>query len=201
MAAAKAHQSGAQIYRFRQSEALLHNMMENAAVGMVLVGTDGRLIYANRAYSEMLGYEPDECVGLGTEDLVHPDDLAAAAEQLGDLTSGRIERYRTERRYLRKDGTAFWGLVSASLLRNEHSGRPLYVIIQITDIDRQKRAEAALAESESRWNFALEGAGQGVWDHDIRHKRVFYSRMWRLMRGFGPDEEVDGARECAINIV
>ena len=41
------------------------------------------------------------------------------------------------------------------------------MILQISDIDRQKRAEAALAESESRWNSALDGAGQGVWDHDI----------------------------------
>lgn len=183
----------AQTFQFRHSEALLRNVMENAAVGMALLNTEGRLLYANRAYADMLGREPEDCMGLGAADLVHPDDLPTATAQLGTLLRGEAEGYRTERRYVRKDHTVFWALTSASMLRNERTGNPLYIIIQVTDIDGQKRAEAALAASESRWNFALEGAGQGVWDHDIRNKKMFYSRMWRLMRGFAPEEKVDGA--------
>ncbi len=64
------------------------------------------------------------------------------------------------------------------------------------NISERRRVEAALAESESRWNFALEGAGQGVWDHDLKHGKAFYSRMWRQMRGFGLDETIDGSREA-----
>src|SRR5687768_17916692 len=52
-------------------------------------------------------------------------------------------------------------------------------ILQVMSIERQKQAEAALAYSESRWNFALEAAGQGVWDHDIRNDDMFYSNQWR----------------------
>ena len=44
---------------------------------------------------------------------------------------------------------------AATLLRSETTNRPLYVVVQIIDIDRQKQAEAALAKSESLWNFAL----------------------------------------------
>ncbi len=72
----------------------------------------------------------------------------------------------------------------------------------MTDIERQKRAEDALAASERRWNHALESAGQGVWDHDLRRGGdVFYSRMWRIMRGFAPDEEVDGALDAWLERV
>ena len=56
-----------QIVRFQQSEALLRNVMENAAVGMVLIGIEGRVIYANRAFADMLGYEPSGCVGFDLE--------------------------------------------------------------------------------------------------------------------------------------
>ena len=35
--------------------------------------------------------------------------------------------------------------------------------------------------------FALEAAGQGVWDHDKRSDDMFYSRTWRTMRGYRPD--------------
>jgi diguanylate cyclase (GGDEF)-like protein/PAS domain S-box-containing protein len=193
MMQAKTRSGSAQIFRFRQSDALLRNVMENAAVGMALIGSGGRLVYANRAYAAMFGYAVEECIGLAAKDLVHGEDLTEAARDLDRLASGEIDSYRAERQFRRKDGSTFWGLVSTSALRDERSRRPIYVIAQITDIDQQKRAEAALADSESRWNFALEGAGQGVWDHDLRGRRAFYSRTWRTMRGFAPDEEVDGS--------
>jgi diguanylate cyclase len=181
--------------RFQQSDALLRNVMENAAVGMVLIGIEGRIIYANRSFAEMLGYEQSECVGFDLRNIVHPDFAADAVEQSHALLAGRIENYRAERKYLRKDGEWIWVLSSVSLLRSERTGQPIYMILQISDIDRQKRAEAALAESESRYTAALDGAGQGVWDHDMRNSQVFYSRMWRIMRGFGPDEEISGEQK------
>src|SRR5882724_10064303 len=195
MVEAAQDRDSARIFPFRYSEALLRNVMENAAVGMVLIGTSGRIMYANRAFGEMLGYNPTELIGFGPEDLMHPDYVSDARTRFGAMVDGKAEGYRAERRYIRRDGTLIWVLAAVSLLRSERTGRPLYSVLQVTDIDRQKRAEAALAESESRWSAALEGAGQGVWDHDIRNKKVFYSRMWKVMRGFGPDEEVDSAQD------
>ena len=34
-----------------------------------------------------------------------------------------------------------------------------------------------------------------MWDNDLRNKRVFYSRMWKIMRGFAPDEQVSGEQD------
>ena len=191
-------QADGQAFQFRHSEALLRNVMESAAVGMVLLDIDSRLTYANRAFGEMLGHDPADCVGRPIFDFVHPQDAASAAEAMAPLMAGKIETYRTERRYRRKDGSVLWVLSTPSLVRDETTGKPICITVQITDIDRQKRAEEALAASESRWNFALEGAGQGVWDHDHRNRHVFYSRMWRLMRGYGADDEVDASLESWI---
>ncbi|MDD2335244.1 MAG: PAS domain-containing protein [Geobacteraceae bacterium] len=52
----------------------------------------------------------------------------------------------------------------------------------------QKRAETALQESEERWQYALEGSGDGVWDREIQTGKVFYSDQWKRMLGFTPDE-------------
>ncbi len=113
------------------------------------------------------------------------------------LLAGEIQDYRAERRYLRKDSGWLWGLAAVSLLRDENTDEPIYVVVQITDIDRQKRAEEALGVSEARWKYAVESAGQGVWDANLRNgsDKVYYSRMWRVMRGFAPDEEVDSSIE------
>lgn len=191
-----------QLLQFPQSGNLLRTIMENAAVGMALTSIDGRITYVNRAYAEMLGCKPQDCIGLSAGDLVSPEDRLMASEQLGRLIRGEIDQYRAERRYQRLDHSGwFWGLVSASLLRHEATGLPFFVVIQVTDIDRQKKAESARLDAEERWSFALESAGQGVWDHDMVNKRAFFSRTWKTMRGYGPDEEVDGSFDAWIQRV
>ena len=54
----------------------------------------------------------------------------------------------------------------------------------VRDITGHKQAEEALRESEERWQFALEGAGDGVWDWNARTNEVFFSKQWKAMLGF-----------------
>lgn len=183
------------VFRFDQSGALLRKVMESAAVGMSIVGIDRRTIYVNRAYEAMLGYEPGARLGRLAEEAIFAEDRVAVMLRFEQVVRGEIEDVSVECRMNHADGHPVWALISASLLRSDATGKPLYVIVQIINIDRQKRAEAALADSESRWNFALESAGQGVWDHDIRKDDMFYSRMWRRMRGIPDDEYIDPAQD------
>ncbi len=178
-------------FHFQHREALLRSVLENAAVATFLIGPESRLLYANRAFRDLLGYDEHEAVSVVIDDLIHPDDAPHAHAQMKTLEDRTADSYRAERRYLRKDGEPIWVLVSSSAMRDEATGQLHYTIVQAINIDGQKRAEAALAQSESRWNFALESAGQGVWDHNINTKTAFYSRMWKLMRGMDPEENVD----------
>lgn len=45
-----------------------------------------------------------------------------------------------------------------------------------------------LRESEFRWKFALEGAGDGVWDWDYKTGKVQYSTRWKSMLGYADNE-------------
>ena len=179
------------VFRFDQSGALLRKVMESAAVGMALVGIDRRTIWVNKAYETMLGYGAGERLGRASEEAIFAEDRTGVMLRFDQVLRGELEDMSIECRMNHADGRPVWALITASLLRSDTTGKPLYVIVQVIDIDRQKRAEAALADSESRWNFALESAGQGVWDHDIRKDDMFYSRMWRKMRGIPDSEYVD----------
>ncbi|WP_411035821.1 EAL domain-containing protein [Shinella sp. BYT-45] len=75
------------------------------------------------------------------------------------------------------------------------------LIVQTIDVDERKRNALELAERESRWNHALESAGQGVWDHDFARGDLFYSRQWRAIRGLQPDDPVDASLEAWIQCV
>ncbi len=57
------------------------------------------------------------------------------------------------------------------------------------------QADAARRESEERWQFALEGAGDGVWDWNVQTNRVYYSRQWKAMLGYEEDEIGDALDE------
>jgi len=47
-----------------------------------------------------------------------------------------------------------------------------------------KSTTDTLIESEQRWNFALEGSGDGVWDWNIKTEEVLYSKRWKQMLGY-----------------
>ncbi len=103
---------------------------------------------------------PRECVGLNYSKLIHADDLALAKEQ-AEGTRCPQDGYLSRRTPLPEEGRQH--AVGHGLRLDpphERTGQPLYLLVQMTDIEKQKRAEDELAASEQRWNHALESAGQ-----------------------------------------
>ncbi|MBK6998427.1 MAG: EAL domain-containing protein [Rhodoferax sp.] len=67
-------------------------------------------------------------------------------------------------------------------------------------LTRWKQREAALITSEERWKFAIEGAGDGLWDWNIQEGKAFYSPRYKTMLGFAEDEIGDSAEEWSKRI-
>jgi len=59
---------------------------------------------------------------------------------------------------------------------------------QALTISRSRESEAALRTSEERWKFALEGAGDGVWDWNFQTGEVFFSERCHEILGFADKE-------------
>lgn len=165
----------------------LSDTMQAAAIGMALVSPAGRWLKVNPALCQLLGYSEQELLPLTFQDVTHPDDLELDLANVQALLDGRNDTYRMEKRYLCKDGREVWALLAVSIVRDQH-GEPLYFVAQVEDIDQLKRAEEALRASEERWNFALSGSGQGVWDWDRAAGTVFFSDTWKTMLGFAPQD-------------
>lgn len=51
-----------------------------------------------------------------------------------------------------------------------------------------EQTQAALQESEERWNLTIDGSNDGIWDWNIQTNQIFFSPRWKQMRGFAEDE-------------
>jgi PAS domain S-box-containing protein len=63
-----------------------------------------------------------------------------------------------------------------------------------------RRNAANLRDSEARWKFALEGAGDGVWDADLPSGTALYSRRWKEILGYRDDEIGNSSEEWSRRI-
>jgi diguanylate cyclase (GGDEF)-like protein/PAS domain S-box-containing protein len=181
------------------SDVLISHFLENATIGIAIADPDGRIVRAGAAFGVALGYEPDACLALRLEDVVVGEATEEVRDQVRRLKGGDIDVWRSEQLCRRKDGTTFCGRLSVSTVNDDGSACLRYLVVLLEDIDRQKRAEADSALNESRMNYALESAGQGVWDYDFNAGEMFYSNMWRQMRGIGLDEAVDSSQEAWLS--
>ena len=127
----------------RGSERRFRSSFEDAAIGMALLGTDGRWLRVNRSLCEIVGYTEEELLSKTFQDITHPHDLGSDLDHVRRMLSGEIRTYQMEKRYLHKEGHVLWILLSVSLVHDEE-GEPLYFISQIQDITDRKRMEVQL---------------------------------------------------------
>lgn len=86
----------------------------------------------------------------------------------------------------RPDSPTVWLLVSSAPIGD--SALPEMVVVSFTDVTARRAAEADLQRAEERWKFAIEGAGDGVWDWDVAAGTCVFSPRWKAMLGFRDDE-------------
>ena len=149
----------------RTSQARLRAIFNGTAIGIALVDMEGRLVESNPALQEILGYSGEELCGMVFTDFTHPDDAMTVGNLHRELVAGKRDRYKTENRYIRKDGRKVWANLTVSLVRGA-SDEPQFAIGMVEDITEQKQIQAALLQAEK---LAIAGKLAASLAHEINN--------------------------------
>jgi len=133
-----------------ESEERFRKIYQNVSVGLARVSMDFRIVQANTAYHQMLGYQEDELTGKHLAEITGAEMLDENLCKQEKLATGEIEHYRMEKRFIHKSGAFVYGILDANLIRDA-DGNPAYFLGSVLDITERKRAEELLRESEERY--------------------------------------------------
>ena len=128
----------------QQSRARAKAAFDQAAIGIIEVdGYTGKISRVNRYFCSLIGYTSAELQTMTIADITYPEDVAKSNQLIQELHSGKKKSFTIEKRYLRRDGSIFWSLTTATLVTMPD--RQLsYAFGMIQDISVQKRAQEQL---------------------------------------------------------
>jgi sigma-54 dependent transcriptional regulator, acetoin dehydrogenase operon transcriptional activator AcoR len=130
----------------KENEARFRATLDNLAQSVTLTDDTGLFTHVNEAFEPMFGYTPEEARHLTHLDVTHPDDVDLSREKLQAVVSGELDFYRLEKRYVRKDGSVFWGdLTCTPVVSLDRSVAAAVAVI--VDISEQKMTQGKLQKA------------------------------------------------------
>ncbi|MFZ6752971.1 PAS domain-containing sensor histidine kinase [Undibacterium sp. Dicai25W] len=187
-----------------ENNSLLKTVIDCTASYVHVRDLNGRYLYVNKEYETVFKCRNDEIFGTHYREVLPPelaDDVYQVESEM--IASGAPRR--TENIVQRDDGPHIYLVIRSPLF--DANGEIIGTCGVGMDITQKIRLEQEMAKalaslkiSEERWEFALEGSGDGVWDWDIPAEKCIYSTQWKKMLGHDDSEISDSIKEWSDRI-
>lgn len=169
-----------------RSEESFKGAFQNSAVGMAIVGLDGKWIDVNDTICNSLGYSKKKLLSLTFQDITHPADLHTDLNLLKEVIAGQRDTYTMEKKYFHAKGHVVHVILTVTGVK-DIDGKLLHFISQIVDItsriiaeDRLKKIlEITNNQNKSLLNFA----------HIVSHNLRSHSSNLSMLSNFLLTEE------------
>ena len=171
----------------KKTQEKLNNIFNLANSGIILADLEGNFLEFNNWWLRMTGYSHEEFSKMKKFVVTHPDDVEKSKMWFDKIINGEIDKYQIEKRYLRKDGSMFWGESSISAIKDKDN-KITNTIGIVSDITERKLAEEALRESEAKYRGLVENSPDGIVTYV--HDKITYvnSEALRIVKANSYDQ-------------
>jgi len=181
----------------RESERRFHAFMDTSPVVAYMKDQTGKYVYVNQSFRRLFRANNTELIGKTDVELL-PDEVARKLREtdrgvLADNRSAELmELFPGEKGDMRH-----WLTVKFPFL--SQSGQNFLGGTSI-DITERVMTEDALRASEKRWQLALRGTNDGLWDWNAVTGEVYYSARWKQILGYGDHEIPNSTEEWDLRV-
>ncbi len=190
--------------RQHAAEELYRTTLYSIGDAVITTGNDGRVQAMNHVAERLTGWQEAEAHGKVASEIfcvVNAATRVPVSDPVREvLRSGAVVELAGDSVLIARDGREHPIADSAAPIRDA-AGTVSGAVLVFTDQSKQRAAQMALAESEERWKFALEGAGEGVWDWNLVTEEAVYSRRWKEMLGYADEDIGTGFAEFRDRVV
>lgn len=123
-----------------EKEERLKAIFDFSPLGILISDKTGKMIEANLAFLNMLGYSQDEILGKTYLDITHKENIDLNEEYFNKLIDNEIGMYKITKKYITKNSELLWCNVTVSTIKDELN-EILYVLAIIEDITEMKKRE------------------------------------------------------------
>jgi PAS domain S-box-containing protein len=168
----------------------LFRLVDANIIGVATCDADGRILEANDAYLDMLGYSRDELTSgrLGWRELTPPEWDDVSMKAVAEIqATGRCAVF--EKEYFRKDGSRVPILMASAAIDEAQR----QIVAFVLDLTARKRAEEALKRSEAYLAEAQRLTHTGSWAASPGAERATYwsEEMFRIFERSRSDGLLD----------
>ncbi|MGD8717875.1 MAG: PAS domain S-box protein [Candidatus Zixiibacteriota bacterium] len=172
----------------RKSEEEFRALAEQSLQGVTLA-TEDRTIFANRAFYNITGYEPDEIIGLTPGEvatlIIRPEDRETVKKNFRRRMDGESAPSPYAVGILHKNGSTRWAELYCTIV---DIGGPPANLTTLVDITERKRAEEAIRESEVKYRTLFENSPDALTILDTRAVISDLNRATEELTGYSREE-------------
>jgi PAS domain S-box-containing protein len=177
------------VAELRRSEERFRRLFNESPDAIFVEDFAGTILDVNPAGCRLHRRSREEIVGKNVLDLVPPNQIEEVAWRFQQLTC--VERACVEGFCWTSDGQAI--PIELSVSRIDYAGSPA-LLLHVRDITERKRTQEELRQSRERFELAVQGSKDGIWDWDVLRNEVYFSPRWKNMLGY-EDHEISNRFE------
>jgi len=175
------------------SKLYVDNILKSMINALIVIGPGEKIHSTNQATLTLLGYQDSEIIDQKV-DIIFPQHANPFKDQefYESILNGTLGHIETQ--YMTKDGVSVPVLFSAAIMK-EHDGNIQGIACVAQDITNRKQAEKALRDSVERFDMAVRGSQDGIWDAWATsddwfspQNPVYYSPRFKELLGYEDNE-------------